>query len=455
MNKYLTKAIASMAIVTLAGCTADDLATDVMQKNRASNPYKIPLKTALARAEQYSDALSGARLRSGKSVKSVSVKGIDVQMRSGEPLDTAFYLVNYNDGGFALLGADSRLEDLYAISDEGSLDWNDGESNPALQFYFDCIEEDARQRTGSASGNGPNKIKIDPVPINPPYFVSRMDTKCSPRIGKKIAGISDSEKYRSYRDHNNRLVHISTIPQETLVAAALHAYHKTVKHVDGYSMDWEQVENTGVSNGLCYAMHIMSLPLNDTNTPEEYGAYDGNPVAQHYMVLADKSKLQNQGIVQFHDSIYHYHVTAFQNFNVDTAIDSLGRTNMYHDPKIPESFYRDTIPGNPVVMYGQSFQNPSGAYVWTHHYWLLDGYIVYYKQSEENNQDSSPSYYYDKYLHCRWLAGTTKNDGYYKWTNVNKFQGPPSEYDVSDEGVYDGWYTIDGSLQMSFAKPVK
>lgn len=448
MNKYLTKAIASMAIVTLAGCAADDLATDVMQKNRASNPYKIPLKTALARAEQYSDALSGVKLRSGKSVKSVSVKGIDVQMRSGEPLDTAFYLVNYNDGGFALLGADSRLEDLYAISDEGSLDWNDGESNPALKFYFDCIEEDARQRTASANG-----IYVPgggfPDPIKPPYFVNRMDTKCAPRISNKVASSSDRQAYRVYTDHNNKYIYTSKITQEALIAVTLHAYHKTLKSVDGYLMDWNKVENTGISNGQCYALSKLSVSPYPNDPPEGETVDNVTLVGEHYKTLIEDGTSTKPNNVEFNDNIYNYYISGYQSFNADIAIDSLGRTNMYHDPRIPEEFYRDTIPGNPVVMYGQSFTDSKLI----HHSWLLDGYIVYYKQSEDNIQDSSPNYYYDKYLHCRWLAGSTKNDGYYRWTNVNRFQGPPSEYDSTDQGTCDRVYNISSTLMMSFARP--
>ena len=62
------------------------------------------------------------RASSLKSVKNIQILSISntISSRSSHVnADTAIYIVNYDDG-FALLGADYRLDPIYAISTEGN-----------------------------------------------------------------------------------------------------------------------------------------------------------------------------------------------------------------------------------------------------------------------------------------------------------------------------------------------
>lgn len=55
--------------------------------------------------------------------------------------DTMLFLVNYADNqGFALLGADPAINDIYAISPSGSLTYEDINANPVVaDFFYDVV----------------------------------------------------------------------------------------------------------------------------------------------------------------------------------------------------------------------------------------------------------------------------------------------------------------------------
>lgn len=51
-----------------------------------------------------------------------------------------FYIVNYTEGGFALLAGDTRAEtDVYAFSEEGTISLSDTANNPGLKHYLTNI----------------------------------------------------------------------------------------------------------------------------------------------------------------------------------------------------------------------------------------------------------------------------------------------------------------------------
>lgn len=123
----------------------------------SSKGTKRTKEEVLAIAENF---FTQVQLRSGttKSSSQRKVKSVDIvhdlnfntnfkslrstsgQYNNNLLTDSLLYLVNYEDNnGFALIGADTRLDDIYAISEKGSFQFADSIEIPALSAMFEIM----------------------------------------------------------------------------------------------------------------------------------------------------------------------------------------------------------------------------------------------------------------------------------------------------------------------------
>lgn len=73
-----------------------------------------------------------------------------------------YYVVNYeNEGGFAVLGADTRLDGVYAISDGGHLNMDDTTFNLGLNVFFRSLPNMPDRPVG------PDTLITEPQPFQP------------------------------------------------------------------------------------------------------------------------------------------------------------------------------------------------------------------------------------------------------------------------------------------------
>ena len=134
--------VSSIAAIGFSGCSQEDVAMDTSRETNviACSPMKIPLSEAMGNAERVMRLIEngkGTRTRTLEKVEYIATQGT----RSGDA-DTLFYVVNYaGDNGFAVLSADRRLPEVYAISDEGHLDMNDTVFNKGLGLFFSSLPE--------------------------------------------------------------------------------------------------------------------------------------------------------------------------------------------------------------------------------------------------------------------------------------------------------------------------
>ena len=122
----------------LAGCTADPGAEPGPSGENppaAENPHAVPVEQALEELQSVLEEIDipaedGAVTRSGgirrvKSVTTVSPEALSpggTRSEATTNVEDLLYIVNFeDDAGYAILGADDRLESVYAIIDEGSL----------------------------------------------------------------------------------------------------------------------------------------------------------------------------------------------------------------------------------------------------------------------------------------------------------------------------------------------
>lgn len=87
----------------------------------------------------YNAVFGGTRTKHSLSLKGFEVLGkLQTQTRSNDESSSyGYYILNFEDNaGFAIVSADRRRNDLYAISDEGSLHLSDTLENAGLNWYL-------------------------------------------------------------------------------------------------------------------------------------------------------------------------------------------------------------------------------------------------------------------------------------------------------------------------------
>ncbi|MBS6652203.1 C10 family peptidase [Alistipes putredinis] len=126
----------------LVGCTADPGAEPGPPGENppaAENPHAVPVEQALEELQSVLKEIDtptedGAATRSGgirrvKSVTTVSPEALNpggTRSETTTDVEELLYIVNFeNEAGYAILGADDRLEPVYAVVDEGSLTTED------------------------------------------------------------------------------------------------------------------------------------------------------------------------------------------------------------------------------------------------------------------------------------------------------------------------------------------
>ena len=122
------------------------------------------LEEALTIADNWFTQMERNTRSVDRKVKSVDYVKSAYRTRSDDH-DTLMYLVNYeNNQGFALLGCPETSKDIYAISEEGSLDMSDTVYNKPLAMFIASARVDAKISTLASTNISGRSI----LPINPP-----------------------------------------------------------------------------------------------------------------------------------------------------------------------------------------------------------------------------------------------------------------------------------------------
>lgn len=117
------------------GCAKESFENSNSINGDNSEDSRISLERALEIADGFFAETEGMtrtsrEIANVEIIKSPATRGI-------ESNDTLLYLVNYKDNkGFALLGTDERMHDIYAISEEGKFDINEISQYPSLYSFL-------------------------------------------------------------------------------------------------------------------------------------------------------------------------------------------------------------------------------------------------------------------------------------------------------------------------------
>ncbi len=193
------KILSFVAIAMLfAACSSEEPNPPPEAENipQVANPYRVSLDDALDNAETLLSQISEAETRSGRRV--ASVKYFTTPSTRSADSDTMLYLINYeNDGGFALLSADSRLRPVYAISDEGSLNLEDTVYNKGLAMFARGVEAEI------ASVIAPPVIDTTYNPVIPTPVVKTIYQQVEPLLSASQRRWGQRGSYNQYCPEEN------------------------------------------------------------------------------------------------------------------------------------------------------------------------------------------------------------------------------------------------------------
>lgn len=293
----------------------------------------------------------------------------------------SFYIINFEQGGFAIVPTDKRATDIYALSTEG---YFNSEVNDNTQYFMTLASEYLEEEISSASYNG-GSLEIIPTydPDDPRNYMvvdhggqqchCKTETTTSEPFYLLKTCWHQGEPYRHFcfTDSGKNAV-AGCVP---IAIAQIMAYHKKPESYNGHIYLWNQLSQyssipaySSIADNVAYLVHDI-----------------GNSSSTNYGELESGTSLNKA-------------VTTFRKFGFSTAV--LGE--YYLNPII------DALDAShPILMTGYRFDQKSNTE--KGHSWVLDGYYcqvitnTYYYLNTTSIYDKTTEVKY--FLHCNWGWG--------------------------------------------------
>ena len=393
--------VSSIAAIGFSGCSQEDVAMDTSRETNviACSPIKIPLSEAMGNAERVmrlKKKKKGTRTRTLEKVEYIATQGT----RSGDA-DTLFYVVNYSgNNGFAVLSADRRLPEVYAISDEGHLDMNDTVENKGLAVFFSSLP--------TLPPIGVDTIITEP--INPPApDVVDNSYRIGPLLDSRVRRWHQDSPFNSgcplLPTSNSRLqrARVGCVP--LAVGMIMSFYEWPISH-DGTIFNWNHMKNVDPTLSLDLLGSLPSLQ---------------RPLSILLASLGDKDNLWcNYGLKATSTFLGGDHE------NIRNTFENFGYRRPSNFRNFSNNSMKEVIDQNrPALIYGFN------------HMWIVDALIfdddVDYKKPGEMTYWKNGA---GLMLHLVWGWNSDCN-GYFRFDNG--FERLKNFYDVDDPEWQEFW----------------
>lgn len=477
MNKnVLFEVLFAMLVIVFSGCSNEDLNEQKQEADTKSitltdaqiqalveleKGTKIEIEDAKSKAleainsfSKTKDGLKSSMVRTIESVQVLSISDNIRKTKSAKEIetfpDTLAYLFNFaNDGGYALISADTRIpEDVLICTEEGTLDTENPASGIFLEgtetFITQSIEKADNERDSVLLELETKILADDPelaqeitnksyTTINQRirkwFFVHEITLKVHDwEISEKVAPMSTTEMTQG-APFNNFLskTGCSNRPPAgcvAIAAAQIMAYWKYPTNLDGRNINWDNL-NKYTSNSWRSGLYKnWSGSFNDYSTPQSVrddAAYIaktiGSNVGMNYGCNA--SGAQTENAVKYLNKLGYktFPVWFTVNYDYGTVLASLrGRCPLIasgYAKRKKKKFLGITIYSN----YSEG------------HAWIIDGFltrkqlvetqiIVRDRKGRIKSNSTSKKYNYSTMFHMNWGWGGSSN-GYFAAGSFN------------------------------------
>lgn len=320
-----------------------------------------------------------------RTPKTLSLKGFEIignmPTRSADENNTyGFYVLNFQDNeGFAIVSADRRRNDLYAISNEGSIQLSDTLDNPGLNWYLNTYLAGGETPISPGRPNVPDSLSVIGQP--------QIGVIYEPLLKGFMSQFHQRYPYNKYCfDECGDQAIVGCGP---LVIGTIMGFYEWPLSYKEYVFDWVAMRENPEHDGWARLFEIIGRP---ENTDTYYG--------------------ENKSQTPL--------------YTISRTFDNLNYSGTQHITFSKKLLMSELHGKNPVIVTGTS---PAGG-----HSWILDGAYVKNKRIITTYPDGYEdiSYYY---FHCVWGQGGTSNGFYY--LDNNHLGGRPDKLDGTHSSPYD------------------
>lgn len=395
-----------------------------------SSPYAISKEEALGRLEDFMAAFDGEDTRSrSRVVKSISaVRGEDImaETRGSEcEVENLLYIAEFEDGcGSAILGADSRLEPVYAVLDETVMTIDDFRAAENGEEADDVTVFNAKLITASAMSRLSSNATLLPeydyrTDIYDNIQTIEYLTRIMPMIPTKWNQTHPYNiKFPMKTDSNG----VSYRPVAGCASVAI-----------GQLLAYLQPTSTVVINGRSHSYSVIA----QCNIHNDF-------LSNSYLV--DKLGYYLYDLAEEMDATYTDTSTSIATFQSVQMLRKAGLSWVLRKGLDKDLIHEMLDDGKPVPIRAENTEG-------TGHIWLIDGRLNYlikvYKVTFVDDEIVSREFlhsYLNDYVHCNFGWGG-ECDGYYNY-NIYRLQyslGSEPEYgdiDDSKDSVYNSEFKI-------------
>lgn len=393
----------AMMLVTFTACNNEDFEEISLESKREKISYEVTPEEAVSRLGMFLSNNGTRASLNDVTIKTLMKSDFVPATRSTDAEDApAVYLIDIPDGGCAVMGADKRLEPVYAIMDETKLSPEDLTTATATRTES-TYEEDIQTFVTGLINDAVEADLMGVFPYPDSIFIRDPTRKeinwNDTTIISQVPPLLDT-KYNQESPYNNNYPIYNDITGERkfagcgpIAAAQIMYYHRKPNTLNGVTFNW---------NLLSYFHH---------------GVYNNFPDAQNAMAefiftITQATNL-NWGYPQNDPGNYKTNVS---NNNIITLFQNSGYTNLmfttYNLNTV--NFYLGS--NNPVFMSARNSQNTDG------HMWVIDGcYLYKIDHWVRESYYVGPGWDYNEYIsdtdyynlvHCNYGWGG-ECDGYY------------------------------------------
>lgn len=441
INNLLLMALVALSVMS---CTESEVLLEDTILETSQSRRVVSVDEAIGTLNSFLNDVNLVKTKSGETriVGDVEVH-YSTEVIDGEPIPDA-YLVNFEDNaGFAVLGANSNITPIIAVTESGSMDWNtlmsanivDSEKRNRADTTFIGIEPDemmsicvnaalkGRQDNDSdLTKSGPYTTEI--LPLTSGFNFGQNRTYCHKNnrgfvtSGCAATALSIAVAYNQFPQMRVDYELLDFDDCNTNDGSGIRFLfddgHDVILKVSDYFYHPYQVPSNLDRAGL---MHLLELV--DENIFNVH-SFSGNPV-ENYSFLRTRYKLTSAMFYVLDNIIKSWDATGTMPAAVEDGLEELGYTNVSRTKKSSLTSdqitnIRDMLSSNkPVIMCGWSLFSLSQS-----HYWIVDGIRISANET---------------LVHCNWGWNGT-NNGWFSSDCIRVTDGV--SYDNNGQNVARG-----------------
>jgi hypothetical protein len=402
-NKLNPKKIIQKGLLVIAGlmllvsCSNEKEDGGII--NSSSTENKIPKETIDLIAKNFfkNSSLTGKSVSQNRTIKNTK------EYKTSKK-ESAFYVVNYSEGGFIILAADNRVSPILAYSDSGTFDTTEKQIIPPVAYWIETKKAQIQSIINSnQSQNKDVKLEWEGITSN---------VLLKTKNGSTTARIIEPEP--------EDCPDVSTVTVGPFIKSNW-GQGDTYNNLLTYDCGFGTKPPTGcVATAMAQVMRFLQKPAsyNWANMPNGYGTSDtqllmkniGVAVSMQYGCSESSAYGNSMGPALV--NTFGYLSASYGGFNQNTLITNLN-TN------------------RPVILTGVNPSNTSG------HAWVCDGYMqstFYFK--DDYGRCTGQAVTYKPSFHMNWGWSGSYN-GYYTYGNFNPTTG--YSYNNSVQMLYNIW----------------